>query len=188
MRRVGVLMNVAERDPMGQALLSAFRQGLRDLGWDDGRNVRIDVRWGAGSAERYRTYAAELVALAPDVLLAATTASLEAMQRLTSTIPIVFVAVIDPVGSGVVASLARPGGNATGFMPFEYSLAGKWLELLKEIAPNVTRAAVLRDKSVASGIGEFAAIQAMAPCRHRVERDRSARPRRGRTSNRGFRP
>ena len=162
-RRIGVLMNVAERDPMGQGFVGAFRQGLRDLGWDDGRNVRIEVRWGAGSAERYRTYAAELVALAPDVLLAATTASLEAMQRLTGTIPIVFVAVIDPVGSGVVASLARPGGNATGFMPFEYSLAGKWLELLKELAPKVTRAAVLRDQGVASGIGQFAAIQAMAP-------------------------
>ena len=162
-RRIGVLINVAEHDPMGQGFVGAFQRGLRDLGWDDGRNIRIDVRWGAGSAERYRTYAAELVAMAPDVLLAATTVPLEAMQRLTSTIPIVFVAVIDPVGSGVVASLARPGGNATGFMPFEYSLAGKWLELLKEVAPNVTRAAVLRDQSAASGIGQFAAIQAMAP-------------------------
>ena len=139
------------------------QQELQQLGWIDGRNARIDIRWGAGDAERYRTYAAELVALAPDVILAATSAAVLALKRTTPIVPIVFVGVIDPVGSGLVASLARPGGNATGFTLFEYAIAAKWLELVKEIAPGVTRVAVLRDPTIAAGIGQFAAVQTVAP-------------------------
>jgi putative ABC transport system substrate-binding protein len=139
------------------------------LGWTDGRNVRIDYRWAAADADRHRTYAAELVALAPDVILAAGSQSVAALLQTTRTVPIVFVNVIDPVGAGYVASLARPGGNATGFTLFEYSLSGKWLELLKEIAPNLTRIAILRDAAIAAGIGQFAAIQAMAPPSFGVE-------------------
>jgi putative ABC transport system substrate-binding protein len=168
-RRVGVLMNVAADDPEGQARLAAFLQGLQELGWTDGRNVRFDYRWAADDADRYRTYAAELVALAPDVILASTTASVAALRQTTRTVPIVFAIVIDPVGAGLVASLARPGGNATGFTLFEYSLSGKWLELFKEIAPNLTRIAILRDPAAAAGIGQFAAIQAMAPPSFGVE-------------------
>src|SRR5262245_340729 len=131
----------------------------------DGRNARIDMRWGAGDRERYRKYAAELVALAPDVVFAATSDAVVSVQRASPTVPIVFVGVIDPVGSGLVVSMARPSGNATGFTVFEYAIGAKWLELLKEVAPRVTRAAVLRDANVASGIGQFAAIQAVAPVR-----------------------
>jgi putative tryptophan/tyrosine transport system substrate-binding protein len=163
MRRIGVLMNLAADDREGRARLAAFQQELQQLGWIDGRNARIDIRWGAGDAERYRTYAAELVALAPDVILAATTAAVLALKRTTPIAPIVFVGVIDPVGSGLVASLARPGGNATGFTLFEYAIAAKWLELVKEIAPGVTRVAVLRDPTIAAGIGQFAAVQTVAP-------------------------
>ena len=134
-----------------------------------GRNVRIDYRWAAADADRYRTYAAELVALAPDVILASASKSLAALQQATRTVPIVFVLVADPVGAGYVASLARPGGNTTGFALFEYSLSGKWLELFKEIAPNLTRIAILRDPAVAAGIGQFAVIQAMAPPSFGVE-------------------
>jgi len=137
-------------------------QGLQELGWTDGRNVRIDYRWAAADADRYRTYAAELVALSPDVILSSASASVAALLQTTRTVPIVFVNVIDPVGAGYVARLARPGGNATGFTPFEYSLSGKWLELLKEIAPNLTRIAILRDPAIATGIGQYAVIQAMA--------------------------
>jgi putative ABC transport system substrate-binding protein len=162
MRRIGVLMNVAADDPQGQARLAAFQQVLQQLGWSDSRNVRIDVRWGANDIERDRRYATELVALAPDVILAAGTLSVTALQHVTRTLPVVFVLVSDPVGAGFVASLARPGGNVTGFMIFEYSLSGKWLELLKEIAPNVTRAAVLRDPANPAGIAQFGAIQAVA--------------------------
>jgi putative tryptophan/tyrosine transport system substrate-binding protein len=162
MRRVGVLMNLAENDATGQKYITAFRQRLQQLGWVDSGNARIEIRWSTGEPERFRKYAAELVALAPDVILASSTPAVTPLQRATSTVPIVFVAVIDPVGSGLVKSLARPGGNATGFMLFEYSIGGKWLELLKEIAPRVTRAAVLRDSTIASGIGQFAAIQAGA--------------------------
>ena len=133
------------------------------MGWTDGRNVRIDTRWGAGDAERIRRYAAELVALAPDVILASGSAAVGPLLQATRTVPIVFVQVTDPVGAGFVASLARPGGNATGFTLFEYGISGKWLELLKQIAPGVTRAAVLRDPAIAAGIGQFAAIQAVAP-------------------------
>ena len=139
-----------------------IRGGLQQLGWTDGRNVRIDTRWPVGDADRGRS-AEELVAIAPDVILASASASVAALQRITRSVPIVFANVIDPVGAGFVASLARPGGNITGFLAFEYSLSGKWLELLKEIAPNLTRAAVLRDPALAAGIGQFAAIQALAP-------------------------
>jgi putative ABC transport system substrate-binding protein len=163
MRRIGVLVNLTEADSAGSKFVVAFRQALQELGWVDGRNVRIDMRWGGGDRERYRKYAAELAALAPDVVFAATSDTVVSMQRASSTVPIVFVGVIDPVGSGLVASMARPGGSATGFTAFEYAIAAKWLELLKEVAPRVTRAAVLRDANVASGIGQFAAIQAVAP-------------------------
>jgi len=164
MRGIGVHMNTLADDSQAQARYAAFLQGLQHLGWVDGRNVRIDTRWGtAADIERHRKDAAELVALAPDVILGTTTPSTEALQRATRTVPIVFAMVIDPVGTGFVESLARPGGNITGFMQFEYSLAGKWLELLKQIAPGVTRAAVLRDPDNRSGIGQFAVIQALAP-------------------------
>jgi putative tryptophan/tyrosine transport system substrate-binding protein len=170
MRRVGVLESRAADDAEGRARLALFVQGLRELGWTEGRNVRIDYRFsGASDADRYRTYAAELVALAPDVILASASASVAALQQTTRAVPIVFVNIIDPVGAGFVASLARPGGSATGFTLFEYSLSGKWLELFKEIAPNLTRIAILRDPSIASGIGQFAAIQAMAPPSFGVE-------------------
>ena len=162
MRRVGVLEARAANDREGQARLAAFLQGLQELGWTDGRSVRIDYRWAAADTDRSRIYAAELVALAPDVILASASQSTAALLQITHTVPIVFVNVVDPVGAGFVARLARPGGNATGFTPFEYSLSGKWLELLKEIAPNLTRIAILRDPAIATGIGQFAAIQAMA--------------------------
>jgi putative tryptophan/tyrosine transport system substrate-binding protein len=162
-RRIGVFMNFAESDPVGQARLMPFAERLKELGWIEGRNVRLDIRWSAGDAERVRRYVAEFVALAPDVILANTSPTVAALQQATATIPIVFVNVIDPVGAGLVESLARPGGNATGFVSFEYALAAKWLELLKEIAPRVTRAAVLRDPTLAAGIGQFAAIQAVGP-------------------------
>jgi len=161
-RRVAVLMNLAASDAIGQSRLTAFLKALQQLGWTDGGNLRIDVRWPGSDLERGRKYAAELVALAPDVVLAATTPLVAALQQATRTVPIVFVNVIDPVGSGLVVSLARPGGNVTGLIVFEYALAAKWLQLLKEIAPNVMRAAVLRDPTiVAASIGQFAAIQAV---------------------------
>jgi putative ABC transport system substrate-binding protein len=162
MRRIGVLMNWSADDAEGQARLAAFTQGLKQLGWSEGRNLGIDTRWA--TADDIRRHAAEFVALAPDVLVAAGgTATVAPLIQATRTVPIVFVTVIDPVGAGFVASLARPGGNATGFTIYEYGMSGKWLELLKEIAPRVTRAAVLRDAAVASGIGQFGAIQAVAP-------------------------
>jgi putative tryptophan/tyrosine transport system substrate-binding protein len=161
-RRIGVLMYLPADDPEGQARLAALVQALKQLGWSDGRNLRIDTRWA--TADDIRRHAAELVALAPDVLVAGTgTATAAPLLEATRTLPIVFVTVIDPVGAGFVASLAQPGGNATGFTIFEYSMSGKWLELLKEIAPRVTRAAVLRDPAVASGIGQFGAVQIVAP-------------------------
>ena len=164
MRRVGLLLSETAEDSEGQARVAAFVQALQRLGWTDGRNVQIDTRWGAADSDRYRKHAAELVALAPDVLLAATgTATVAPLLQATRTIPIVFVNVIDPIGSGFVASLAHPGGNATGFTIYEFSMSGKWLELLKEIAPGVTRVAVLRDPAVASGIGQFGAVQIVAP-------------------------
>jgi putative tryptophan/tyrosine transport system substrate-binding protein len=162
MRRIGVLMNLAADDPEGQARIAALHQGLQEWGWTLGRNARIDVRWGAVDAESSRRYAAEVVGLAPDVILASASAAMGALQQTTRTVPIVFVAIVDPVGGGFVESLARPGGNATGFALFEYSLSGKWLELLREIAPGVTRAAVLRDPTLGSGTGQYAIIQAVA--------------------------
>jgi putative ABC transport system substrate-binding protein len=158
-RRVGVIENRASDDPEGQVRLAVFLQGLQELGWTESCNMRIDYRYAAAVPGLYRTYAAELVALAPDVILAAGSQSVAALLETTRTVPIVFVNVIDPVGAGFVASLARPGGNATGFTPFEYRMSGKLLELLNEIAPRVTRAAVLRDPSITAGIGQFAAIQ-----------------------------
>jgi putative ABC transport system substrate-binding protein len=163
MRRIGVLMTRNAEDTEEQARLTAILQGLQERGWTDGRNVRIDIRWSAGDADRRRRYAAELVTLGPDVIFADTSTPLAALQQATQTVPIVFAGVIDPIGAGFVASLARPGGNTTGFTSFDYGTSGKWLELLKEIAPGVTRAAVLRDPTIAAGIGQLAAIQAVAP-------------------------
>jgi putative tryptophan/tyrosine transport system substrate-binding protein len=159
-RRIGVLMHVTENDPDGQARLAVFVERLKELGWAEGRNLRFDIRWGADDPDRYPRQAAELVAMVPDILVAPTSFTLAALQRATMSVPIVFMGVIDPVGAGFVSSLAKPGGNTTGFIAFEYTIGAKWLELLKEVAPNVTRAAVLRDASNASGIGQFAAIQA----------------------------
>jgi putative ABC transport system substrate-binding protein len=161
-RRIGVLTYLAANDAEGQARHAAFTQALGKCGWSEGRNLRIDARWAnAGDLQRH---AAELVAAAPDVLVAATgTATVAPLLQAARTIPIVFAIVIDPVGAGFVASMAQPGGNATGFTVYEYSISGKWLELLKEIAPGVTRAAVLRDPAVASGIGQFGAVQIVAP-------------------------
>ena len=163
MRRIGVLMALAADDPAGQARFIAFVQALQELGWTDGRNVRIDTRWAAGDAERFRRYAAELVALAPDVILASGGTGVGALLRVSRTVPIVFTQTQDPVGAGYVDSLARPGGNTTGFTSMEYGIGGKYLELLKEIAPRIARAAVLRDPTIPQGIGTFGAIQAVAP-------------------------
>jgi putative ABC transport system substrate-binding protein len=163
MRRIGVLMNLAADDPESAARLTAFAQGLSELGWTVGRNAQIEYRYFAGDADRARKYAAELVAFAPDVILAQGGSAVAPLQQITRTIPIVFVNATDPVGTGLVASLARPGGNATGFMTIELSMGGKWLELLKQIAPGVTRVAVLRDPTQGSGTSLFAAIQTVAP-------------------------
>jgi putative ABC transport system substrate-binding protein len=163
-RRIGVLVAATADDGDYQARIAAFQQGLQQLGWNDGRNVQIDTRWATTKPDDIRRHAAELAALAPDVILAGTgTATVAPLLQATRTVPIVFAVVIDPVGAGFVASLARPGGNATGFTIFEYGMSGKWLELLKEVAPRVTRAAVLRDPAIASGIGQFAAVQSVAP-------------------------
>jgi len=163
MRRIGVLMSTAADDPEGKARFTAFKQGLQQLGWDDGHNARIEARWSGGNADDMRRYAAELVALAPDVILASGGAVVGPLLQATRAVPIVFTQTPDPVAAGFVASLARPGGNATGFTQVEYGMATKWLELLKEIAPGVTRVAVLRDPAVPEGIGQFALIQSVAP-------------------------
>jgi len=163
MRRIGVLVNYTSGDTGTKADLSAFLQALEQLGWTDGRNVRIEVRSAAGVESEIRKYAVELVALAPDAIFATGTASMGPLLQATRTVPIVFVSVTDPVGAGYVDSMARPGGNVTGFVPFEYSLSGKWLELLKQLAPSVTRVAVLRDPAITAGIGQFAAVQSVAP-------------------------
>jgi putative tryptophan/tyrosine transport system substrate-binding protein len=160
-RRVGVLMNLVADDAEGQARVAVFLQRLQQLGWTDGGNVRIDYRWAAGDAGHFQRYAEELLALAPDVILASATPSVQALQQATRTVPIVFAIVADPVGAGFVDSLARPGGNVTGFTPFEYGISGKWLELLKEVVPRVTRVAVLRDLTI--GLGQLGAIQSVAP-------------------------
>src|SRR5262245_25533810 len=165
MRRIGVFMSLAADDRQGQERLAAFVQSLQELGWTDGRNVRIDTRWAAGAAgnsAETRKYAAELVALAPDVILASGGTVVGTLLQMTRTVPIVFTQTADPVGGGLVASLARPGGNATGFALYDYDMGGKWLELLKEIAPRVTRAAVLRDPAISQGIGQFTAIQSVS--------------------------
>jgi putative ABC transport system substrate-binding protein len=164
MRRIGVLTSgAAADDPDGQVRSAAFVRGLQQLGWTDGRNIRIDYRWGAGDADNMRKYAAELVALAPNVILASGTASVAPLLQATRTVPIVFVQVTDPVGAGFVDSLAHPGGNATGFLLFEYAISAKWLELLKEIAPRVSRAGVIRDPAQTAGTGQFGVIQSVAP-------------------------
>ena len=161
--RIGILTNVAKGDSVGEARLRAFTERLDELGWREGRNVNFDVRWGEGNSELYRRYAIELTAQAPTVVLAFTSPTVAALQRASRNVPIVFAGVVDPVGAGFVRSLPRPDSNATGFSLFEYSIAGKWLELLKEVAPAVKRVAVIREASIAAGIGQFAAIQAIAP-------------------------
>jgi putative ABC transport system substrate-binding protein len=162
-RRIGVLVNLPADDPQAQVRNAALLQGLQQLGWTVGRNLRIDYRWGSGNADNVRKFAAELVALAPDVILAPGTSTLGPLLQATRAVPIVFVHTADPVGGGFVESLARPGGNATGFINMEFGISGKWLELLKEIAPRLTRAAVLRDPTLTSSTAQFAAIQAVAP-------------------------
>jgi putative ABC transport system substrate-binding protein len=163
MRRIGLLLNITVDDPESQARLAAFAQGLQQLGWTIGQNVLVDYRWGGGNADAMRKHAAELVALAPDVILAHSSAALAPLLQVTRTVPIVFTIVADPVGAGYVEGLARPGGNATGFTNLEYGIAGKWLELLKEIAPGVTRVAVLRETAIAAGPAQFGALQGSAP-------------------------
>ena len=162
-RRIGVLIQVAEGDPQARIEVATFLRGLQELGWNEGRNLRIDTRWGGGDADRIRKYAAELVALGPEVVLAPGGTVVGALQQASRTVPIVFVNVTDPVGRGYVASLAQPVGNATGFTSFEFGMGGKWLEVLKEMAPPVTRAAVLRDPVITAGMGYLAAIHALAP-------------------------
>jgi putative ABC transport system substrate-binding protein len=163
MRRIGVLLSLSADDPQGQARLKAFVQGLQQLGWTDGRNMRIGTRWSAGNADDTRKYAAELVALVPEVILASGGSVAGPLLQATRTVPVVFTLTPDPVGAGFVTSLARPGGNATGFTQVEYGTSAKFLELLKEVAPRVTRAAVLRDPAIPQGIGQFAVIQSVAP-------------------------
>lgn len=162
MRRVAVLMPYGANDPQSQNRNAAFLQSLQQLGWTVGENVQIDYRWSAGSEDDTRKYAAELVALAPDVIFVSGSAGVEPLRRATRTVPIVFVLVPDPVGAGFISSLARPGGNVTGFTQFDYSIAAKWLALLKEIAPNTNRAAVLRDPAITAGIGQWATIQSVS--------------------------
>jgi putative ABC transport system substrate-binding protein len=162
-RRIGVLMGQVATDPEFRSALAAFLQGLQQLGWTEGRNLRVDTRWSGGNADDIRKNAMELAVLAPDVILVSGSASVGPLLQATRTVPIVFVLVADPVGAGYVGSLARPGGNATGFVLFEFGMSGKWLELLKEIAPRVTRVAVLRDPAISAGIGQFGALQAVAP-------------------------
>jgi len=163
MRRIGALMSLTADDPEVPARIAAFAQGLADLGWTIGRNLQIDYRWGAGDADHSRRYAAELLALVPDVILAVASPAVAALQQTTRTVPIVFVNIVDPVGAGFVDSLAQPGGNLTGFISFEYVISAKWLELLKDISPELKRVAVLRDAAIATGIGQLAVIQAAAP-------------------------
>jgi putative ABC transport system substrate-binding protein len=162
-RRIGVLMDFAAEDTEGQARLTALLRGLAELGWIVDRNLRIDPRWGATDVDRVRRYAAELVALTPDLILAGGATAVRSLQQATDNVPIVFAGVTDPVGAGLVASLARPGGNSTGFINFEYGIGTKWLELLKQITPGVTRAGVIRDSSGVGGGAQFGAIQGVAP-------------------------
>jgi putative ABC transport system substrate-binding protein len=163
MRRMGALLPGAADDPEAPRRILALGQRLQELGWTEGRNLRIDIRWAAGDPERYRRYAGELVALGPDVVLASGGSTVAALQQVSRSVPIVFLGVTDPVGFGLVTSYARPGGNATGFAAFDYGFSAKWVELLKETAPQVTRAAVIRDPAIVTGIGQFAAMQSVAP-------------------------
>jgi putative tryptophan/tyrosine transport system substrate-binding protein len=163
LRRVGIFMDLSEQDPEGQTRVAAFRKGLQDLGWTEGRNVKFDIRWTAGDPARMRRYAAELVSLAPEVIMNGGLPTLVAMQQETRTIPIVFAQVLDPVGAGFVESLAQPGGNITGFISFEYSMAGKWLETLKLMAPHIVRIGAVRDLASPSEMGMLGAIQAVIP-------------------------
>src|SRR5436190_16984832 len=162
-RQIGIMMTLAADDPEGQARVAAFLQGLQETGWAVGRNAQIDIRWGMGDPERIRKNVTELLALTPDAIFATTFPIVVALQQATRTVPIVFAGLFDPVGAGLVTSLARPGGNTTGFASFEYGLSVKWLELLKQVAPRVTRVAVLRDSLTPVGIGQLAAIQGVAP-------------------------
>ena len=163
MRRIGILRSGAESDPQARAEQAAFVHALNELGWANDRNVNIDTRWGAADAGRLLADARNLVALAPDLILASGGVTMQALLQATRSVPIVFLQVLDPVGAGYVGSLARPGGNVTGFTNFEYGMSGKWLELLKQMIPDMTRAAVLRDPGATSGTAQFAAIQAVAP-------------------------
>jgi hypothetical protein len=174
-RRIGVLMNFTANDTTQAARLAKFREALEALGWIEGRSIHVETRWSHGDADQVRKDVAELIALSPDVIVVTTTPALTILERATKTVPIVFASIVDPVGSRLVATMSRPGGNATGFVAFEYALAAKWLELLKELAPRVTRAAVLRDSS-ATGIGSFAAVQAVGS----IGMDRRRAPRRSR--------
>ena len=160
--RVGVLMGLAPKDPESRARITAFMEGMQQLGWARGQNISFECRWADGDAETMRKNAAELVSMAPDIILAHSSAAVAPLLQKTRTIPIVFTIVADPVGAGFVNSLARPGGNATGFTNFEYSMSGKWLELLKEMAPNLERVGVLREAAIAAGPGQFGAIQSVA--------------------------
>jgi putative tryptophan/tyrosine transport system substrate-binding protein len=169
MRKIGLLVNQFSGEAEGKARIKAFTDAMRQLGWIEGENLQTEIRYGGDEADRYRGYARELVEMAPDVIVAGASPSVAALQEITHSIPVVFAGVIDPVGAGFVKSLARPGGNTTGFTVFEYSVAGKWLELLKELAPGVKRVAVVRDPSVSSGIGQFAAIQALASSSSEME-------------------
>jgi putative ABC transport system substrate-binding protein len=169
MRKIGVLMNLLSDDHEAQARIEAFTKGLQRRGWIEGKNLRTDIRWAGDKADRYDEYAKQLVGLAPDVILASTSPSVAALQAITHDLPIVFANVVDPVGAGFVVSLARPGGNTTGFTAFEYSASSKWLELLKELAPGLKRVAVVREPSVAAGIGQFAAIQTLASSSSELE-------------------
>ena len=162
MRRIGVLMNTTAEEPEAQSYVAAFQQGMQEAGWSIGRNLTIDLRWGGDDADRTRRYVAELAALSPDLMVGASGPVISAMRRATRTVPIVFAQSIDPVGAGIVASLARPGGNVTGFTQFEYGLSAKWPELLKEIGPGSKRVGVLRDPTNPAGIGQWAIIQAAA--------------------------
>jgi putative ABC transport system substrate-binding protein len=187
LRRIGVLMNRASNDPEGQARMAAFQEALRKLGWTGGANVQIDIRYGEDNIDVERKYAAELIALAPDIILASGTVSMTALQPLGRTVPIVFAVVADPVGAGFVNSLAQPGGNATGFMLYEYGLSGKWVELLKQIAPSVTRAAILRDPTNPAGLAYFGAPGYGTVARDGCEPSQHARCRGDRTRRDGLR-
>src|SRR5215210_6909911 len=171
MRRIGVLMSLAADDAEGQARIASFRTGLQQLGWIDGRNVQIDTRWAAGDGDRIRAYTVELVALAPDVIMVSGGAVAGALLQMTRTVPIVFTLTPDPVGAGFVESLSRPAGNATGFMNFEYRMGGKWLELLKEIVPGLTRAGVLRDPLDFTGTGQWDAMTSTIPVVYAMNAD-----------------